>query len=142
MQKPENYNGGNDMMYYNGKPISYDKDDSAISNLNDYNYAQLDLPELPTGMPTGPSPIPLMPEIPETQVPQTIESIEYLPGYLRTQIGKNIRVEFLVGTTGPMVDRIGRLIGVGISYILLQPIESDDILVCDMYSIKFVYVYK
>lgn len=67
--------------------------------------------------------------------------ILYTQGYLQTQIGKRVRVEFLVGTN-IQTDRVGTLIGVGISYILLRPSDSDDILLCDIYSIKFVTVYQ
>ena len=92
-------------------------------------------PVLPSGIPTGPSPTPVAP--PGQQAPQTIQSPLYTPGFLRTQIGKKVRVEFLIGT-GTLVDRSGTLIGVGTSYILLQLVESDDVMMCDIYSIKFV----
>ena len=107
------------------------------------------LPTLPSGFPTGPAPVPVtavaptpaMPTLmapPGEQPPQTVQSTLYTPGYLRTQIRRMIRVEFLIGTTGPLIDRIRTLLGVGASYILLRPLESDDILMCDIYSIKFV----
>lgn len=104
------------------------------------------LPALPTGVPTGPAvtgPVPgAVPWVapPGEQAPQTVLSILYTPGYLRTQIGKLMRVEFLIGTTGPLIDRIGTLKSVGASYILLQPVGSDDLLLCDIYSIKFVTI--
>ena len=74
------------------------------------------------------------------QSPLTTLSPLYTPGFLRTQIGRTVRVEFLVGTSG-LTDRFGTLIGVGASYILIQEAESDDILLCDIYSIKFVRFY-
>jgi len=105
------------------------------------------IPSLPVGMPSGPA----MGSIPGTQAasaptgagfvpgaPQTVQNTDFMPGYLRTQIGRNVRVEFLIGTGGPLIDRTGTLIGVGTSYILLRPEASDDILMCDLYSIKFV----
>lgn len=101
---------------------------------------------LPTGIPTGPSVGPQLPtdgmNIPMggVQIPQTVQSPMYTPGFLSTQIGRKMRVEFLIGTNGPLVDRTGTLIGVGASYILLQPIETDDVLLCDIYSIKFVTI--
>lgn len=106
---------------------------------------QIFMPAFPTGVPTGPSPMSVTAAIPSVQgeqAPQTLQSVLYIPGYLRTQIGKQMRVEFLIGTNGPLVDRIGTLIGVGASYILLRPIGSDDILLCDIYSIKFVTIYQ
>lgn len=69
-----------------------------------------------------------------------IQDVNYTQGYLRTQIGKKVRVEFLIGTTC-MTDRIGTLMEVGISYVILQPIETDDKMLCDIYSIKFVTIY-
>ncbi len=97
---------------------------------------------LPTGVPLGPSVLPFPVGFAGgAPTPTTIESIEYTPGFLRTQIGKKVRVEFLIGT-GTLVDRSGTLVGVGTSYILLRPLESDDIMLCDMYSIKFVTIYQ
>lgn len=108
-------------------------------------FAAQPMPSFPTGAPTGPSASPLMPSpapevIEEPTVPTTLDSTLFTPGYLRTQIGKRMRVEFLIGTNGPMVDRTGTLVGVGTSYILLQPIETDDVMLCDIYSIKFVTI--
>ena len=71
----------------------------------------------------------------------TLQDTSYIPGFLRTQIGKTIRVEFLIGTNAPLVDRTGVLVRVGTNYILLRPPESDDLLMADLYSIKFVTVY-
>lgn len=76
------------------------------------------------------------------QMPQTLENKYYTPGYLKTQIGKLVRLEFLIGTTGPLIDRIGTLLDVGASYVLIQPIASNDTLLTDLYSIKFVTIYK
>lgn len=67
--------------------------------------------------------------------------IEYLQGYLKTQIGKKVRVEFLIGTD-TLQDRLGTLMDVAISYIIIREEETDDLLMCDMYSIKFVTIYK
>ena len=50
-----------------------------------------------------------------------------------------MRVEFLIGTDN-LVDRIGILEDVGVSYILLRSIESGNLLYCDLYSIKFVAI--
>ncbi|MDP4146719.1 MAG: hypothetical protein Q8936_19950 [Bacillota bacterium] len=66
--------------------------------------------------------------------------INYTQGYLRTQIGKLMRVEFLVGTT-TLTDRTGVLVAVGISYIILRDVGSNNLIVCDIYSIKFVTIY-
>ena len=75
------------------------------------------------------------------QAPLTTFNPMFTPGFLRTQIGRTVRVEFLIGTTG-LTDRFGTLVGVGTSYILIQEAQSDDILLCDIYSIKFVRFYN
>jgi len=73
--------------------------------------------------------------------PPVMTDIGFTQGYLRTQIGKRVRIEFLIGTNS-VTDRIGTLIGVGISYVLIRPAETDDIMLCDIYSIKFVTIYN
>lgn len=102
---------------------------------------------LPSGMPAGtymtPMPVPAE-ELPQVSAPapETLQNTTYLPGFLKTQIGKTMRVQFLIGTTGPLVDRIGTLLGVGANYILMRPQESDDIISADLYSIKFVDIFQ
>lgn len=103
--------------------------------------------DLPTGIPSGPPyggipSAPISPAAPsEIQIPQTVQNPYYFAGKLRSYIGRDVRVEFLIGTNGPLVDRLGTLLEVGASYITIRPIRTDDILICDLYSIKFVTVY-
>ncbi|WP_242953658.1 hypothetical protein [Clostridium merdae] len=73
-------------------------------------------------------------------MPMTVESLQYLNGFLRTQIGRRVRVEFLLGTN-TMTDRTGTLLGVGANYILINESDSDDLLACDFYNIKFIRFY-
>lgn len=61
-------------------------------------------------------------------------------GFLRTQIGRPVQVEFLVGTNN-MVTRSGILLAVGANFILINEAETDDILACDFYNIKFIRFY-
>ena len=96
-----------------------------------------------TGMPARSATtagMPLPPTAP-ADTPSTVQNPYYTAGFLRNFIGCNMRVEFLIGTTGALVDRIGVLMEVGASYIVLQPFQTDDLLMCDMYSIKFVTIY-
>ena len=73
-------------------------------------------------------------------MPMTVESLQYLNGFLRTQIGRRVRVEFLLGTN-TMTDRSGTLLGVGANYILINESDTDDLLACDFYNIKFIRFY-
>jgi hypothetical protein len=76
---------------------------------------------------------------PET--PITVASPYYTAGFLKNFIGKNVRVEFLLGTAGATSDRVGTLLEVGASYIVIQPLLTDDLLMCDLYSIRFVTIF-
>ncbi|MCX7921378.1 MAG: hypothetical protein N3B21_05060 [Clostridia bacterium] len=95
---------------------------------------------LPTGVPLGPATTGTVPVPFPEQPAQTLTSTQFIPGFLKTQIGRRVRVEFLIGTNST-TDRLGTLVGVGTSYILIRPEDTDDIMLCDMYSIKFVTFY-
>ena len=71
--------------------------------------------------------------------PEILTNNIYTPAFLREQIGKLMRVEFLIGTNN-LTDRIGVLEDVGASYILLRSIESNNTIFCDIYSIKFITI--
>ena len=114
---------------------------SPISGTPEPIYPNLPPATLPPleGRPTIQVPSnPLLP--PESRQVLDYESLQYLNGFLRTQIGKYVEVEFLVGTSNRVM-RSGRLIGLGINYILLLDIETQDIIACDFYNIKFVKFY-
>ena len=70
--------------------------------------------------------------------PETLTNPIYIPGFLRQNIGRWMRVEFLIGNT--MTDRVGVLTEVGASYILLHSIDPNSYILCDMFSIKFVVI--
>ena len=71
--------------------------------------------------------------------PEILTNPIYTPAFLREQIGKLMRVEFLIGTNN-LVDRIGILEDVGASYILLSSFENDSLVYCDIYAIKFITI--
>ena len=71
--------------------------------------------------------------------PEILTNNIYTPAFLRENIGKLMRVEFLIGTNN-LVDRTGILIDVGASYIILRALESDVITYADIYSIKFITI--
>lgn len=66
--------------------------------------------------------------------------VSYTQGYLRTQIGRYVKIEFLIGTN-MLIDREGTLMDVGISYVIIREPETDDLVLCDIYSIKFVKIF-
>lgn len=73
-------------------------------------------------------------------VDSTLSDIDFTQGFLQTQIGRHVKVEFLIGTN-MFVDREGNLVRVGTDYIIIQETETDDYLLCDIYSIKFIRFY-
>ena len=81
---------------------------------------------------------PLLPE--EYSEILDYNAIQYLNGIYRTQIGRFVRVEQLVGSN-TLQEYDGYLIGVGINYIILQEYSNNDIRIFDIYGIKNMYVY-
>ena len=71
--------------------------------------------------------------------PEILTNNIYTPAFLRSNIGKLMRVEFLIGTN-TITDRIGILEDVGASYILLRSLQSNEITFADIYSIKFITI--
>ena len=69
--------------------------------------------------------------------PVTSESIKYMNGFIRTQIGRRVQIEFLIGNA-ELIEKDGYLLGVGSNYILMNEIGTNDITVCDFYNIKFI----
>ena len=72
-------------------------------------------------------------------MPETLTNSIYTPAFLRNYIGKLMKVEFLIGTTN-LQDRIGVLVEVGASYIVLRSVQDGNLLYCDIFSIKFVTI--
>lgn len=68
------------------------------------------------------------------------DSVQYMNGFLRTQIGRSVMVQQLVGS-GNTVDRYGFLVGVGNNYLLLQDLTNGNIMLVDFYTVKYVYIY-
>ncbi len=107
---------------------------------------------MPSTMPMGQTPPQVKP--PVKQPPAGFQSnfevapgaptglgVEYTQGYLKTQIGKRVKVVFLLGTN-TIEDRDGILVDVGISYIILRDLEAKYLILADIYSIKFVNIYE
>jgi len=106
-------------------------------------------PEVPFGSTLMPI---VTPEPPHFSVPSnpllppqykeilSYENLQYMNGFLRTQIGKECMVVSALGASGNVVSRIGYLIGVGINYLLLQDGCSESIMAIDFYSIHLVQI--
>lgn len=91
------------------------------------------MPMEPLTMPLAPSP---------SDTPESVQNPYYAAGFLKNYIGREMRVQFLIGANGALMDRTGTLIEVGASFIVLRPAQTDDLLMCDLYSIKFVTIYR
>ena len=88
------------------------------------------------------SPLPMQQEpIMDMQGPPPATEEGFIPAYLRRNLGKNVRAEFIIGTS-QYTDRIGRLIEVGINYFVLEDVNSRTHIMCDLYSVKFVTVLQ
>ena len=74
-----------------------------------------------------------------SNMPETLTNSIYTPAFLRNYIGKLLKVEFLIGTC-TLQDRIGILLDVGASYIVLRSVQDNNLLYCDIFSIKFVTI--
>jgi hypothetical protein len=107
------------------------------------------MPAVPAGYATMPTAMPIM-GLPTTTGGPTFElqpgppvqqDINYNQGFLRTQIGRRVKIEFLIGTN-MFIDREGTLVDVGISYILMREVQTNDLVMCDIYSIKFVKIFR
>lgn len=70
----------------------------------------------------------------------TTLGVEYTQGYLKTQIGKRVRITFLLGTN-TLQDRVGILTDVGISYVIIREVDTNVSTLGDIYSIKFVDIF-
>jgi hypothetical protein len=77
----------------------------------------------------------------EEGVGMAADSVQFLNGFLRTQIGNRVKVEFLVGAN-TYLEKSGKLLAVGANFIILQEAMTDDLLVCDFFNIKFVTIYR
>ncbi|NEZ77164.1 alginate lyase [Clostridium botulinum] len=123
--------------------INYDNMNRCNNNITneDEDYIYIDNRSPMTSDPPQTTPTPSPTPAPTTQfVPSVQDDILYNQGYLKTQIGKRVKIEFLIGTN-MLIDREGTLVGVGISYVLINEVDTNDLIMADMYSIKFVRIF-
>ncbi|KRQ87388.1 hypothetical protein ABG79_00726 [Caloramator mitchellensis] len=76
----------------------------------------------------------------DSQMEPTLKDIAYTQAWLRTQVGKRVKIEFLIGTQ-MWIDKEGTLLEVGISYVVLRESSTNHKVMCDLYSIRFVTVF-
>jgi len=75
---------------------------------------------------TTPQEMPSMDEEPLMGAP-VLSNIGYTQAYLKTLIGKRVRISFLIGTS-LLVDRVGTLLEVGISYVVLRQLDAKSLI--------------
>ncbi len=80
-----------------------------------------------TSLTTGASP----------EIPFTYEQFPTLNGFIRTQIGRRVRADFMVGSNNT-VTKDGYLVGVGTNYLLINEIGTKIITAGDFYNLKFI----
>lgn len=71
-------------------------------------------------------------------VPETLNNTAFLPAYLTQHVGKLMKIEFLLANT--LESRIGWLMTVGSSYLVLKLYNSNTTMACDIFSIRFVTI--
>ncbi len=71
--------------------------------------------------------------------PQFSDNSSYLQEYLKSMIGRLVKIDFLIGNDN-LICKEGILKEVGTDYIVLELLQSNDLLVGDLYSIKFVQI--
>jgi len=92
----------------------------------------------------GNTPYVTIPQTPMTtlEFTETIDmtDVQNYLGFLRTQIGRYMRVEQLMGSN-QVESRYGFLVGIGSNFIILQEITSGNIMVVDLFTIRLTYIY-
>lgn len=101
-------------------------------DITSFTREQPSIPETKTTIETS--------DFPKDENRQVTEGTAYTQGWLTSKIGSYIKVEFLIGTS-MLIDREGFLTEVGISYIVLKESASNDLIMCDIYSVKFVRIF-
>lgn len=82
--------------------------------------------------------VPMTPDGFEAEIDYT--SVAEFNNFLRTQIGRFMRIEQLIGSN-TIEDRFGFLVGVGTNFIILQEITTGNIMLIDLFSIRLTYIY-
>lgn len=131
----------NNINWMGNKPT---EDSKRYQNQTPQSTPQMPLQPTPQASPQGtPGEQVIPPDVvvvpPSIQGPPPVMDIDYIPGYLRSIIGKRVRAEFIIGSS-QYTDRTGILIEVGVNYFVLNDVNSRTNIMCDLYSVKFVTV--
>ncbi|MCH5304149.1 MAG: hypothetical protein J1E41_04735, partial [Ruminococcus sp.] len=70
----------------------------------------------------------------------TRESLQYLNGFIRTQIGRRVTIDFLIGSNN-LQSKSGYLLAVAQDYLLINELDTNDVTACDLYTMKFIRFY-
>ncbi len=76
---------------------------------------------------------------PFSQGAPPVTQSDYIPGYLASIIGQNVKAEFVVGSN-QYVEKTGMLVDVGVNYFILLDTNTRTTIMCDLYAVKFVTV--
>ena len=66
------------------------------------------------------------------------QDFQTLENFIKTQIGKNSTIEFLIGENS-LIEKTGTIVSVGENYVLLNETSTRNLIGCDLKSIKFIY---
>lgn len=70
----------------------------------------------------------------------TRESLQYLNGFIRTQIGRRVTIDFVIGSD-TVTQKSGYLLAVAQNYLLINELDTNDVTACDLYTMKFIRFY-
>jgi hypothetical protein len=65
------------------------------------------------------------------------QSIQYLNSFARTQIGRMVQVNFMMGTNTVQTLE-GTLLGVGTNFLLINERGTRNVTACDFYNVKYI----
>lgn len=65
------------------------------------------------------------------------QNIQYLNSFARTQIGRMVQVNFMMGTNTVM-SLEGTLLGVGANFLLINERGTRNVTACDFYNVKYI----
>ena len=65
------------------------------------------------------------------------QNIQYLNSFARTQIGRMVQVNFMMGTN-TVQSLEGTLLGVGANFLLINERGTRNVTACDFYNVKYI----